>query len=639
MTQGKKTPSTLPSGCRLGPYRVGELLGAGGQGEVYSAVHEALGKPVALKALRGEKSNHARFLREGRAAAAVQHPHVVTVTDVGVAGDVWYLVMELLEGESLAQLLAREHRLSLTQAINLVLPLADALHVAHAAGIVHRDIKPSNVMLVRGSAGVWVPKLIDFGLSKVLDSGDGHADLNITSSRVVVGSPAFMSPEQVRSTRDVDARTDQYSLAVLLYVCLAGRIPFKGDSLFPVLAAVQGGDFRPLADVIAGLPDTFCDVVQRAMSNSPDDRYRTIEEFGAALLPWASSWDQDRWGASFRRGTGSGASEAHLDTWAQPRDMAETRALEQTRAWEATQTAPDATESEATDTAAPEFESTVGVPAAGGWSSPDPRLLVSTSRLLPVYRVPERHTSFVGRLDELQSLGGAIDCGSRLITVLGRGGLGKTRLTQEFASRRRQEFDGGVWFCDLTSARTGEDFRAVVRSSLGLVDAAESWAEDPVMSALEARGRCLVLLDNLEQVLEPAADALGSWLQDAGSTTFLVTSREALSIEGETVFRLGSLPLDCGVQLFEDRARGVMPGFRVRPGNRPAVEAIVRRLDGLSLAIELAAARSAILEPSKLLTHRRRDYKSVVLQKESHATGQVMQRVSAAKIEVPKAEI
>jgi serine/threonine-protein kinase len=195
----------LPVGTRLGSYRITGKLGEGGMGTVYSAEHVELGKRVAIKTLRNELAANAqvraRFVREGRAAASVRHPHVVDVHDVGVHGEVPYLVMELLHGRDLSAHVSSAGRLPVQEVADLILPVLTAMAEAHAAGIVHRDLKPENIFLQRGSGGTWVPKVLDFGISKLRDT----ESMSLTGSGTLLGTPYYMAPEQASSARDVEA--------------------------------------------------------------------------------------------------------------------------------------------------------------------------------------------------------------------------------------------------------------------------------------------------------------------------------------------------------------------------------------------------------------------------------------------------
>lgn len=552
MSNQAPPPPRLAAGTLMGPYRLVRILGSGGMGEVYEAVHEALGRPVALKVLHGEGGSPERFIREGRAAASVRHPHVVEVTDVGIQDGVRYLVMELLVGEALSELLARRRQLSLTAALELTLPLVDALAYSHECGVIHRDIKPSNVMLTRGSAGRPLPKLVDFGLSKITASGGQTATDRITHSRIVLGSPQYMSPEQCRSTRDVSEATDQYSLGVLLYELLAGTSPFEGATVWQILAAVQEGRTRPIGKIIEGLPDAFVESLERSMAFDSGARFPSMRAFGADLLQWASPQDQVLWSPVFSAGP-----LAFADTMAWPQAAAD--------------------------------------PHASTQEVPPPRTT------LPPSNLPRRSSTFVGRDYGLSAVAAALAGRSNLVTIRGPGGVGKTRLAQEFAARNQQDFPGGVWFCELEGTRSREDLLREVAITLTVPLFDEGDAGAQLGRALDSRGPVLVILDNLEQVLEDAHAVVSQWLQAAPEARFLATSREALRIEGETVVTLDSLDLAHAVQLFEDRAGAVFKGFTISPANRDTVEAIVERLDCLCLAIELAAARCSVLSPESLL--------------------------------------
>ncbi|HTQ06166.1 MAG TPA: protein kinase [Polyangiaceae bacterium] len=273
----------------FGRYRIRRLLGRGGMGAVYEAVHVDLGKRVALKTLWGAAGTRddarARFLREAQAAARLDHPHVVDVSDIGIVDDVPFLIMEYLDGEDLHQLLLREAPLAVARIVELVLPIISALGDAHELGIVHRDIKPQNVFLARSKQGLVVPKLLDFGISKLSD-GDGQPGL--TGSAALLGTPSYMSPEQVRGAKHVDARSDQYSLGVMLYQCATGALPFNQSDLFPLLNAISAGTHERLREVRPDLPSGFGAAVERAMALNPDARFATLRELGQALLPFAS---------------------------------------------------------------------------------------------------------------------------------------------------------------------------------------------------------------------------------------------------------------------------------------------------------------------------------------------------------------
>lgn len=278
---------------RVGRYEVLEYLGSGGMSDVYAALHTGLRKRVALKVLRspsrGDRESVARFLREGECLARVRHPNVVEVHDVGVEEGVPYLVMELLHGETLDQKLAREGALPREVALDFVLPIFGAVEQVHRAGVVHRDVKPANILLARGHDGEITPKLVDFGVA-TLDERR-----LITGALGPIGTPAYMSPEQARGLDPVDARSDQYSLASMLFEVLTGREPFPGADVDGVLSSVARGRFPRLSEMLRDVPRGLDDVLARATAFDPRDRFGSVREFAEALLPYASRRVRESW--------------------------------------------------------------------------------------------------------------------------------------------------------------------------------------------------------------------------------------------------------------------------------------------------------------------------------------------------------
>ncbi len=278
----------LSSGTQLGRYEIVRPLGQGGMGIVYEGFHRELKKRVAIKTLHAQIAGAAvirtRFLREGQAASRVRHEHVVDVYDVGVEGEVPYLVMEYLEGESLRDLLTRVGRLSGTELADIAVPLIAGLAVAHDEGIVHRDLKPENVYLETTPAGRR-PKLLDFGISKVADDAGGHA---LTATSSLLGTPFYMSPEQAKDARVCDARSDQYSFGAMLYEAAAGRRPFDEQSLYSLLDSIVAGRFPPPTELEGSIPKELEAIILRAMARVPSDRFETMRTLGRHLLPLAS---------------------------------------------------------------------------------------------------------------------------------------------------------------------------------------------------------------------------------------------------------------------------------------------------------------------------------------------------------------
>ena len=268
-----------------GRYRVERLLGAGGMGAVYEGSHVLVGRKVAIKFLHAELTGQEeivkRFYREAQAAAAIRHKNIIDVLDVGLSslGEP-YMVMEYLEGESLAAMLHRVERLDLPAAAGVLEPVLLALKAAHEKGIVHRDLKPDNIFLAHNPDEPPTVKLIDFGISK-FSGGTGGSQLTQTGS--TMGTPAYMSPEQVRGERTVDARSDLYSMGVVLYEMLTGALPFRGEHYNALLINVLTAAPTPPREAFAGFPAEAERLVERALSKSPAERPQSAAEFLAEL--------------------------------------------------------------------------------------------------------------------------------------------------------------------------------------------------------------------------------------------------------------------------------------------------------------------------------------------------------------------
>ncbi len=296
-------PEDLLPGTRLGRYEVVALLGRGGFGAVYEATHRELKKRVALKVLHREFALHptvrARFSREAVAASAMRHPHVVDVTDVGVFEGQPYLVMEFLEGETLRARCERDGAMSAEATLDVLLPVLDAIAMAHGQGIVHRDLKPDNIFLARvGPRGAAVPKVLDFGIVKL--GGDlPDQKGTLTGSGALLGTPSYMSPEQAENFRDIDGRSDQFSLGAILYECLTGRRAFEGEGMISILHRVATQPVKPPRELRTDLPAALEAVVLRALEKSPAARFESARAMGAALLPFASAKAREEWSEVF----------------------------------------------------------------------------------------------------------------------------------------------------------------------------------------------------------------------------------------------------------------------------------------------------------------------------------------------------
>ena len=267
----------LSVGTRLGPYEIVALIGVGGMGEVYRARDTKLNRPVAIKFLSDEiadASARRRFQREAQMASSLNHPHILTVYDIGELDGRQYLVTEFVDGGTLKDWAKAEKR-TWRQIVELLVGVADGLAAAHAAGITHRDIKPVNVLVAKNGYA----KLADFGLAKLAERATPEEVTRTltdiaTRPGVIVGTIAYMSPEQ-GSGRAVDARSDIFSFGVLLFELLAGRRPFAGATDLEVLQAIIHGAPQPLT---ADVPAALRVVVEKALEKDPADRYHAMRE-------------------------------------------------------------------------------------------------------------------------------------------------------------------------------------------------------------------------------------------------------------------------------------------------------------------------------------------------------------------------
>src|ERR1035438_5633258 len=278
---------TLTSGTKLGPYEIQSPLGAGGMGEVYRALDTRLDRTVAIKVLASHLSASPelkqRMEREGRAISSLNHPHICQLYDIGSQNGTDYLVMEFLEGETLAERL-RKGAIPLPEVLKIGIAVAEALAVAHRSGIVHRDLKPGNIMLTQGGA-----KLMDFGLAKALGMqtaapGSGAAPPSFTAAATlsgpspltpltmagsIIGTIQYMSPEQIEG-KEADARSDIFAFGAVLYEMVAGKRPFAGKSQISLASSILESDPAPISTLKPQTPPAFEHVVTTCLQNNPD---------------------------------------------------------------------------------------------------------------------------------------------------------------------------------------------------------------------------------------------------------------------------------------------------------------------------------------------------------------------------------
>jgi serine/threonine-protein kinase len=276
-----------------GKYRVERVVGAGGMGVVVAAVHLELGQRVALKfilpdAMAGRDAVE-RFFREARAIARLNSEHITRVFDVSRADEENpYMVLELLEGEDLAHLHRSKGPLSVGDAVEYLLQACAGLVDAHAAGIIHRDLKPQNLFVTRRPNGAPLVKLLDFGIAKAVGAA-AVGQITLTDSKAVIGSPLYMPPEQMRSARIADVRSDIWSMGVMLYELLGGKLPFDGETVTEICVRVVNEAPTPLLTLRPSLDPKLAETVMRCLEKNPDRRWPNVAQLGAALEPYAKS--------------------------------------------------------------------------------------------------------------------------------------------------------------------------------------------------------------------------------------------------------------------------------------------------------------------------------------------------------------
>jgi len=511
-------------------------------GEVYKALDTKLARPVAIKVLPAstgaDVTARRRLLDEARAAAALTHPHIVTIYSVDQADGNDFVVMELVEGKSLKERL-EDGPLDLPDLLRFGIEVSEALAAAHAIGLVHRDIKPANILVTPLGAA----KVLDFGIAKRMESATAetmaHTATNLTGAGQIIGTPAYMAPEQARGDL-LDGRADIFSLGAVLYEAATGRQAFEGGTALDVMVAVATREPPNASVVRADLPADLDDILTRMLAKNRDERFESPRHVADAL-----------------RGLRHG-SDTHSVT-------------------------------------------------------------IGTLRP-PVSAIPNNLptplTSFVGRSRERAEVRNLLGSG-RLITVLGSGGSGKTRLAVQIAKEVLGGFPDGVWLTELDALADPALVPQQVAHSLGVQEGAGASVTTSVVAHL-ADASALLVLDNCEHVAASAATLAAAILRGAPGVRILATSREALGVPGEISWRIPMLSVPDtrtaagrtkevvaryeAVRLFVTRAQAVQPAFALSDKNAEAVAQVCHRLDGIPLAIELAAVRVKVLPVEQILT-------------------------------------
>ncbi|MGB9181718.1 MAG: tetratricopeptide repeat protein, partial [Pyrinomonadaceae bacterium] len=532
--------------------------------------------------------------------SALNHPNIITVYEVGEEGDTHFIATEFVDGLTLRQFM-RRRQMRMKETLEVATQVAAALITAHNAGIIHRDIKPENIML-RPDGYV---KVLDFGIAKLterlietkasasIDSKLSGLPINVegessveakreiveaatifrgnTGEGEIMGTAEYVSPEQAQGL-EVDERTDIWSFGVVLYEMATGRAPFTGRSPREILVSILNDEPVFIRKISPEAPEEYEQIVSRALAKNLDERYQTVKAMSQEIR-------------RFRH---------ELEFKAQLEQSAQSDA--------ATQASLPIIGDEQKDT---------------GWRM-KATLLDGTARLRAVtstaHNLPVHPTPIIGREEEISSIVRLMrDREVRLLTLTGPGGTGKTRLSLETASHLLETFADGVYFVALAPVNAPPLVLSAITQTLGIKESGSTPLVETLKEYLQSK-RMLLVLDNFEQVI-PAAPLVAELMSAGPRLKFLVTSRAALHLRGEHEFPVQPLalpesqdlpPLDAltqyaAVALFVERAQAVKPDFELTDENARAVVEICERVDGLPLAIELAAARIKLLSPQMML--------------------------------------
>ncbi len=539
-----------------GRYEIVREIGRGGMGAVYLAHDPLLQRDVAVKVLTAHllrEEIEERFRREARIIARLDHIGIVPVHDTGTHEKSLFFVMPYVEGNDLRTYL--EHRLlRLNDFLEMAIQIADALEYSHSKEIVHRDIKPENILLSQES-GKLRARLTDFGLALTA------SDTRLTMNGQVAGTISYLSPEQV-SGGAIDFRTDLYSFGTVLFECISGNTPFTG-SLQTVLYKIAHEKAPVLRSLGAPVDARLEELILQCLEKDPSLRPRSGSEI---------------------------ASELRKCMLALPAGM-------------------------------PDLHVGVGPANTEIRSFPPPAeetelIFFSPSRDQEKYRnnLPAQLTPFVGRESELGMIQDLLRKSDvRLVTLTGPGGTGKTQLAIQVAMNLLSQFPGDVFFVPLGNIHDPSLVASEITQVLGIQVTGGRTDVESLKEFLQKR-KALLLIDNFEQVIT-AGPLLSRLLQSSPGLKILVTSREVLRIQGEHEYSVPPLPLPelqepsspeslvqyPSVALFVQRASKVHSGFTLTEENSRAIAEICVRLEGLPLAIELAAARTKLLAPQAML--------------------------------------
>ncbi|MFE5708766.1 protein kinase [Rhodococcus koreensis] len=573
----RDVPAAVSAELSAAGFEDAQEIGRGGFGVVFRCLQRSLDRTVAVKVLTStlDGENIERFLREQRAMGRLSgHPNIVNILQIGATrSGSPYIVMQYQPRDSLEVRIRRDGPLGWVDTLGLGVKLAGALETAHRLGVLHRDVKPANILLTEYGD----PQLTDFGIAHMSGAFE-------TMEGTVTGSPAFTAPEVLAGASPLPT-SDVYSLGATLFCTLTGHAPFERREGEQVVAQFLRITTQPIPDLRGrDLPDDVCQVVEHAMARAPGERPATAEDFGdqlravqfrhnlrvdeMAILPTAGDVEHRTAESSWKGPAGPPTELSQMPSIAAPNAGKPTR--------------------------------------MSGTNIP-----MSSGRRGKAGNLPLELTSFVGRRHELAETKKALST-SRLVTLTGMGGVGKTRLALRVATESRRAFKDGVWLVELGELRDA----MLVASSVSLAFGLRNHSADPPLTMLTdylLDRRLLLVLDNCEHLVVAAAILAEKLLRTCPGLRILATSREPLGVGGEAAIRVPPMSVPDmdrasssrgvyeSVTLFTERAVTAVPDFEITEANRAAVAQICQRLDGLPLPIELAAVRLRAMSAQQIL--------------------------------------
>lgn len=526
-------------------YRIEQMLGQGGMGIVYRGFDTQANTPIAIKALRRDKSAAnpeilRRFVQEGVILRELNHPNIVSMLDAFEQDGGHYLVMDYVEGGDLNGLIEAGELPAISEILSIVIDIADALTRAHRLNILHRDIKPANVLI----ANDGVVKLTDFGIASF------NIGTNLTEEDSLIGTVAYLSPEACMGLK-LDERADIWSFGVLLYELLTGSTPFKGDHPLAVINAILRQELPDLQEQSPDIPEPLADLLYRMLVKDREGRVPSIRLIGAELEGMLKREQM----------VGSGRAS-----------RIQSESLFRTTPFSAT-LKQDINE----------------------WQ----------------VSLPTQSTRFVGRVQELAEIRSLLtQQETRLLTLLGAGGMGKTRLGIEVVEGLARQFANGAFFVDLAPLEDPDQIPRALAKAIHFVFGPEGKPEVQIFNYLEDR-EMLLLMDNFEHLVT-GARFLSDILKHAPGVKLLVTSRTRLNLSDERLFMVSGMkiPEDKGtvgfedldaVELFVTYARRARPDYKLVVEERTSVVEICELMEGMPLGIQLAAAWVDTLQPAEIL--------------------------------------